>query len=160
MIALAVPFARFDIASAQVKQARRAGRDQFNVAGSLRLDAESDGLDVLNREVVVTFDSFTETIPPGSFRSVRRGDDRDESSRRGFIYRSRSSGIRRLKLSVDGARGEFSIVARQLDLDELELPAQVGVTLRIGTDVGQTTVALNRKGSLIGGSGEGENQGD
>ena len=154
----AVPFARFDIASAKVKQARRAGRDQFNVAGSLRLDAESDGLDVLNKEVVVTFDSFSETIPPGSFRFVRREDDRDESSRRAFIYRSSSAGISRLILSVDGAIGQFLIVARQLDLDELELPAQVGVMLRIGADEGQTIIPLNRDGFFIGRGGQEERE--
>lgn len=120
----------------------------------------ADGVDVLNETVSVTLEGFSETIPPGSFRRARQREREDGFRGQRFVYNGPSGGIRRLELVIGGVDGRFSIDARRLDLDGLELPATVAVTLRIGDDVAQTMIPLNRRGSLINRRGEQVAEGD
>ncbi len=146
-----VPFAGFDISRAQVKFMERVSRDELRVEGSFDLGPESDGLDVLYDEIVVTFGGFTETVSSGSLRRVRNSDDDDDDELPGrhYLFRSSQQRIRWLKLSIDNAKGHFSIIARGLDLGDLKLPSAVIVALRIGNDVGRAMIPLNRSGTFI-----------
>ena len=159
-----VPFAHFDIIKARVKLAKRVGRDAFKVEGSFSLLAENNGVDVLNEEVAVTFNGFTETVPPASFHPLRdeeKDDDKHEGFRgRHFYFRSPMDGIRWFKLSVGRDKGYFLINAKGLELEELELPTTVLVALRIGNDIGYATIPLNRNGLFIGRDNEEENETD
>ena len=57
-----VPFAEFRVDVANLK--RQGGpHDRFMVLGNLRLGNASDGLDLLNETVAVTFGTFSQRIP-------------------------------------------------------------------------------------------------
>lgn len=148
--AVVVPFARFNIKRALVKLTQNADRDRFKMSGRLRLSANSDGLDVLNEAVVVTFDDFSETIPAGSFRPIRQGGGNEAPSARRFVYDGASTGIKRmtLKLGRAGAGGEFFVDARGLNLDRLKLPAKVDIKLQIGNDQGTGNISFNQSGTF------------
>lgn len=124
------PFAAFNIKGARVKLGDSTSSDQFGVIGRFILSTSSDGLDVLNEEVVVIFDGFSESIPAGSF--VR------EEERFRFI--GAPGGITLMEIS-DG--GQFKVRAEGLDLSGLDPNNPIPFSLQIGNDIGETEIQVN-----------------
>ncbi|MFQ5673120.1 MAG: hypothetical protein ACE5G9_08495 [Nitrospinales bacterium] len=125
-----------DITKAKVKLGKKAGKDKFEVKGSLTLDADSDGIDILNEDVTVTLDGFSETIPAGSFFQKHNK----------FKFHSGSaSGIKEIEIRSDG---RFKVEAKRLDLGAIDFSAPVPFSLQIGNDLGETDLLLDHKGKL------------
>ena len=103
--------------------------------GSFDLSSISDGIDVLNEDVTVRFDGFTDTIPAGSFFR----DDADQ----GFRFGGASGGITRVTIRDDG---KFEVDAQGLDLSSINLSSPVHFSLRIDDDFGETTISLDSEG--------------
>ncbi len=76
------------------------------------MEATSDGIDTLNKDVTVTLCGYSETIAGGDF--VRE----DEK----FQYKGDSGGITEIKIRDDG---RFSVKAKVLDLSSINLDSQV-----------------------------------
>ncbi|MFQ5674102.1 MAG: hypothetical protein ACE5G9_13545, partial [Nitrospinales bacterium] len=128
--------ATLDIDKAKVKLGKKAGKDKFEVKGSLTLDAASDGIDILNEDVTVTLDGFSETIPAGSFFQKHNK----------FKFHSGSaSGIKEIEIRSDG---RFKVEAKRLDLGAIDFSAPVPFSLQIGNDLGETDLLLDHKGKL------------
>ena len=125
-------FANFDIEEAEV-ELEGSDRDQFEVEGRFKLGATSNGIDVLNEDVEVTFDGFTQTIPAGSFF---RDDER-------FRFNGAPGGITQFDIRDDG---EFQVEARDLALSGIGSP--VPFSLRIGDDRGNTEIPFDAEGEF------------
>jgi len=106
------------------------------VVGSFELEATSDGIDILNKDVTVTLGGYSETIAGDDF--VRE----DEK----FQYQGDSGGITKIKIHDDGS---FSIKAKDLDLSSISLDRHVNpvnFSLQIGGYSGKTEIEFDRKG--------------
>lgn len=114
---------------------RGATGDRFWVRGGFQLGATSNGIDVLNEDVTVIFDKFTETIPAGSFFR----DDDDE----GFQFNGASGGITQINIRDDG---RFRVRARGLDLSGIDLNNPAPFSLQIANDLGETEIPFDNKG--------------
>ena len=106
-----------------------AATDEFEVEGSFEPASSSDGIDLLNESVTVTFDGFAETVPPGSF--VRNTDDEQ------FEFIGASGGITQAHIKDDGS---FRVEGKGLDLGSIITTNPVFFSLRIGDYLGQTTI--------------------
>ncbi len=129
-----VEFSEFEIDEAEYRSDDEDG-GRFEVEGRFVLGAGSDGIDVLNEDVTVAFDSYSLTIPAGAFFR----DDDDE----GFQYDGDPPGIKRIYLRDDG---EFRVKGRDVDLNGIDLTNPVSVSLKIGDDMGQTTILFDDEG--------------
>ncbi|MCH7883579.1 YncE family protein, partial [Patescibacteria group bacterium] len=125
----------FDIERARVKLNQRAARDRFRIRGNFVLSDTSDGIDVLNENIMVKFGTFSETIPAGSFI---RDDDDD-----GFQFNGAKGGITQIKIRDDG---EFRVRAKGLDLENIDLSKPISFSLQIGNDIGKTEILFNEDG--------------
>ena len=126
------PFAAFDIEEAEVElEEDEANSDEFEVEGRFELGDNSDGIDPLNEEVIVTFAGFSQTIPAGSF--IR--DDDDEGFE--FEVEGDVSGIKEIEIRDDG---EFEVEGRGLDLGGIDFANPVPFSLQIGNDLGETEI--------------------
>ena len=133
-VTVPTPFASFDIKKATVKRdQRRTDKDRFEVRGSFVVG--SDGIDVLNEEVIVRFDGFTATVPAGSFSL---GYDED------FEFKGAAGGIK-MKIRDDG---RFKVKGRGLDLRSLDLGIPVPFVIQIGNDRGETAIPFDEKGKF------------
>lgn len=130
-----VPFAQFEIERAQVKLDRGKSGEQFEVFGRFALGTGSDGIDLLNEDVIVSFGDFSATIPAGTF--VR--DDEDE----GFRCKRCASGLDQVAIRDDG---KFRVHGRDLDLSGLSLHTPVPFGLYIGDDGGETEIPFDEHG--------------
>ena len=122
-----VPFALFDLEKGELNLDQGAATDDFEVEGNFELAPTSNGIDVLNEAVTVTFDGFSETIPAGSF--VRNSDDGE------FEFIGLAGGITRVQINDDG---RFRVSGRDLDLGSIVTADPVFFSLRIGDDLGET----------------------
>jgi hypothetical protein len=129
------PFADFVMHNTEVGLEGGSPRDEFLVEGVFTIGGFSDGINLPNEAVAVTFDGFTQTIPPASF--VR------ESNGLGFQYDGASGGITRFIIRDDG---QFLVKAEMLRLPGVGLSAPVHFSLRIGDDLGQAVISLNDEG--------------
>ena len=127
--AVLVPFSLFDIEGGELELEQGAATDEFEVEGSFELASTSNGIDLLNESVTVTFDGFTETIPPGSF--VRDTDAEQ------FEFSGASGGITQASINDDGS---FRVEGKGLDLGSIITTNPVFFSLRIGDYLGQTTI--------------------
>ncbi len=82
-----------------MKLHQNSSGDQFEVVGSFELEATSDGIDILNKDVTVTLGEYSETVAGDYF--VRE----DET----YHYQGDSGGITEIKIRDDG---RFSVKAR------------------------------------------------
>ena len=135
VVSVAVPFDSFDVEKAKVKLKRGAARDRFKVQGRFVLGAASDGIDVLNEDVSVTFDGLTATIPAGSLSL-----DYDE----GFEFKGAAGGVK-VEIRDDG---RFKVQARGLNLSGLDLATPVPFVIQIGNDRGETAIPFDEKGKF------------
>ncbi len=100
------------------------------------MEATSDGIDILNKDVTVTLGGYSEKIAADDF--VRE----DET----FQYQGDSGGITKIKIRDDG---RFSVKAKGLDLSSISLDSQVNpvnFSLQIGGYYGKTEIEFDRKG--------------
>ncbi len=129
-----IEFAAFDIEHAHVEL------DEFEVEGSFTLGAGNDGIDVLNEDVTVTFDGFSQTILAGSF--VR--DKHNE----GFKFDGTLPDGTRLEVEIDDD-GEFEVKGRGIpELSGIALPSLVPFSVRIGDDIGETDIQFDDEGQF------------
>ena len=127
-----VPFTDFRIDVANLKL-QDGPYDHFMVQGRYRLDAASDGVDLPNETVTVTFDTFSQRIPGRLFSPTVDG----------FQFTDKGPGIKQLKLGTDG---RFQIDARDLVLESVDLSRPVAFVLQVGDDRGETTISFDRHG--------------
>ena len=114
-------------------------KGHFRVDGSFSLDATSDGIDILNEEVIVTFGGFSQTIPAGSFIA---GNDLGS-----FRFKGTNQGIRRIDIRDHGT---FSLIVRNVDLGSTDFSNPVPLSLQIGNDRGETTIPFDDRGRFPG----------
>ena len=124
-----MPFALFAVENGRLELDQGAATDKFELEGNLQAADTSNGIDVANEQVIVTFDGYTETIPAGSF--VRNSDDDS------FEFTSVAGGITQVRIKDDG---RFRVQGKDLDLGNLVTSDPVFFSLRIGDDVGGTDV--------------------
>jgi hypothetical protein len=106
--------------------------DRFDLQGRFSLAPTSNGVNPLSEAVTLQLDSYTVTIPPGSFRRSRRGGYEFEGSINGvrlsFSFRPRSPSEYRFEIEGEGA-----------NVPQLTTP--ISMTLTIGDDSGTATVS-------------------
>ena len=129
-----VVFAVLSNEKAQVKL-RGPGKDQFEVQGNLTPGAESDGFDVPNEEVSVTFDGFSQTIPAGRFSC--------DTSGKLCYYMGTSGGIKTLKIAIVDDKLWFRAWAVGVDLTRIDLDNPVPFSLQIGDDLSMAGIRIN-----------------
>ncbi len=128
--------AAFEVDRARVKLHQNTSGHQFEVWGSYELEATSDGIDILNKDVTVTLGEYSETVAGAEF--VRE----DEK----FHYQGDSGGITEIKIRDNG---RFSVKARGLDLSTISLDRHVNpvnFSLQIGGYSGKTEIEFDGKG--------------
>lgn len=120
-------FAALEIEEAEYESDDEDG-GELEVEGMFILGADSDGMDVLNEDVIVTFGSYSRTILAGAFFQ----DDGEE-----FKF---DDGVWKVEISDDG---EFKLKGKRLDLSGIDLTNPVPFSLQIGDDIGQTTILFD-----------------
>lgn len=126
------PFAEFTIDKADLKLQSRRG-DRFMVHGSYTLSPASNGLDLMVDTVTVMFGAFSQDIPGQQFQLT---DD-------GYQFKSKTAGVKRLKLFADG---RFQVDARDLNLTGLDVRRPVSFALWVGDDFGAAEIPFDSKG--------------
>ena len=129
------PFADFVIHNTQVGLEGGSPRDEFLVEGTFKTGGFSNGIQMPDEDITVSFDGFTQTIPAASF--VREANDL------GFQYDGASGGITRFIVRDDG---QFLVKAEMMKLPGVGLKSPVRFSMLIGDDVGQTDILLQREG--------------
>lgn len=124
-----IPFTLFVAEKGSLELEQGAATDEFELEGRLESADTSNGIDVLNEKVTVTFDGFTETIPAGSF--IRNSDDD------GFEFVGVAGGISQIQVNDDG---RFLVRGQDLDLGAIDTNDPVFFSLGIGDDVGETQI--------------------
>ena len=124
-----IPFALFEAEKGSLGLEQGAATDEFEVAGRLESADSSNGIEVLNEKVTVTFDGITEAVPAGSF--VRSSDDD------GFEFIGVAGGITQVQIKDDG---RFLVRGEDLDLGSIVTSDPVFFSLEIGDDVGETDI--------------------
>lgn len=126
------PFAQFTIDKADLKRQSRRG-DRFMVHGRYTLGPASDGLDLMVDTVTVLFDAFSQDIPGHQFQLTEDG----------YQFKSKTAGVKQLKLFADG---RFQADARSLNLDDLDVSQPVFFALHLGDDHGEAVIPFDRNG--------------
>jgi len=115
--------AELSIEKAKIKMDRGTSEDRFEVEGNFDLGILSNGIDVSNEDVTVTFNGFSENIPAGSNGTY--------------------TGITHFNINK---RGKFKVKAKDVDLSELDLNNPVHFSLQIGDDFGEAEIPFDNKG--------------
>ena len=129
-----IPFALFEVEKGSLELEQGAATDAFELEGRLKSADASNGIDVPNEKVSVTFDGFTEAIPAGSF--VRNSDDD------GFALIDIAGAITRVQI---GDNGRFQVRGSGLDLGSIVTNEPVFFSLGIGDDVGDTNILFGEE---------------
>lgn len=108
--------------------------ERMRVRGRFVLSKTSDGLDLRREHVAVAAGPFRQTLPGSAFRKAGPG----------FHYKGPAPGIRSFTLQRDG---RFEIEASGLAWPpDTPKPRHLTFALRIGNDLGETTLAVDRPG--------------
>jgi hypothetical protein len=132
--------ASLDLKDRGAKHERKHGKkhksdDRFSIVADFALSAGSDGIDVPNEEVEVTFGAFSVTIPAGSFKKI---------GKKGRKFTFHDS-----KLKIELRRnGRLKIDGKKLDLSSIDPTAPIDIGFRVGDDAGTATITLNRRGKF------------
>lgn len=117
------------------RRGKHAPDHRFSVVADFTLSEDSDGIDVPNEDVEVTFGPFNVTIPAGEFKKI---------GKKGKKFKFHDS-----KLHIELRRnGRLKIEAKRLDLGSIDPTAPIDVGFRVGNDVGSATITLNRRGKF------------
>jgi hypothetical protein len=103
------------------------GFDSFHFSGAFDLGENSDGIDPQAEDVTVSFGTYTEALPAGSF--VCTGSD--------CVYDNEGSGITHAMISD----GLLEFTARHVDLSGTSNPVEIHV--QIGNDFGNAVARLS-----------------
>jgi YVTN family beta-propeller protein len=127
---LSTPFSQFSIKGLTINS------NGFTEAGDLTLGANSSGLDLAHQPLTLTVDSFSLTIPPGSFRQV--------GGNMHFIFNGTINGLS-VSMTLMANHGtstgfKYSVTVTGANLTGQPNPATVG--LKIGENSGTTTAAF------------------
>lgn len=124
------------VKNAKVKASEKG---KLKIKGSLGYEDKSKTFDLLDKEVVVMFDKYSQTIPAGSF--ILDEDDEGE-----FKFNKKSSvGITQIKIKKDG---RFKIKFHHTNLSEVSLDSPVKFSLKIGDDAGETEIPFDHRGKF------------
>jgi len=129
------PFAVFAIKEVRLGLQGGVPSDEVQLEGIFQLGASSNGMDVANEEVTVTFDGFSQTLPTSSFFR-----DDDEA---GFRSDGPAGGVTRIDIRDDGI---FRVRAEALDLPNIVLGVPIAFSLQIGDDVGRVHILFGESG--------------
>ena len=129
-------FAAIDIGQAQVN-ITGADQGQFNVQGSLELGDESNGINVLNEDVIVTFNGFSETIPSGKFSCSEKREGKTKCE-----FKNTSGGITEIGIVIAKGKVEFQVQGQGLDVAGTDINSPVPFSLQLGDDLGTTEIRL------------------
>ncbi len=127
-----VAFSDFTLSKAMVKFKHNPTRDKFEVRGEFTLGLNTDGIDPVNEDVVLTVGSSSMTIPAGSF--VKHKDK--------FEFKGVINGGE-VKMKIEGIYTDtfkFKVEAKDLDLTGTANP--LDIELSIGDDRGTANVRL------------------
>ena len=127
-----MPMALFEIEEGSLELVHGSATDKFELAGRLGPAQASNGIDLPNENVSVTFDGFTATIPAGSF--LRNLDDD------GIMFMAGPEGITWFQIMDDG---RFEVRGNDLDLGSVVTTDPVLFSLRIGDDVAETNITFD-----------------
>jgi hypothetical protein len=117
---------------AEVRFKKAGNTDTCTVAGEFVLNEQSNGIDPINEETVISVGSSTLTIPAGSFTQLE-----NKYKFRGQI----DNAIVRMTIKpVDDATFRFMLMVKGTSLDDTKNP--VDIELAIGDDTGKTTTRL------------------
>lgn len=121
---------------------KRDERDKLDIKGVLELGVDSDGINPIAEDVIVTVSDlggeiFAELIPAGSFK---RDDDPEEP---GYVYRKKGkpNGIKRMDIRDDGS---IRVQARRFDLGEVS-DLDITIEIMVGDDVADETNTFSEK---------------
>jgi YVTN family beta-propeller protein len=122
------PFAAFTIDNLNIS------RQGFHEQGDFTLGANSQGIDLAHQPLTLTIGSFSLTIPAGSFRQV--------GGNMHFVFNGTVNGLQvDFNLKANGnSSTDFSYVVNVQGVDLTGQPNPVTVGLKIGKNVGSTTV--------------------
>lgn len=121
------------------KSKKHAPEDEFSVEAKFVLNESSDGIDVLNEDVEVTFGAFSVTIPAGSFKQAGNGKGKKVKK---FTFRDKT-----LKIEFE-TKGRLKIDGKKLNLSAIDPKAPIEVGFRVGNDAGSATITLDKKGKF------------
>lgn len=132
-----LPFSRFTIERAKLF-INRHSRGNFIAKGRYKPDPGGNGLDLGHDDVSLTIGPFSQTIPGASFRIKPKG-----AKFKNFKFKRFHSGVMQLSLYQNG---RFFIHARRLNLPGLQPGEPVSFALKIGDDLGETSIAFDAFG--------------
>ena len=110
----------------------------FELNSVFTLGAGSDGIDPLTEPVTITVGTYSVTIPPGSFRQLRKG--RKKGS---FVYEGMIGGVDLEVQIVPLGGGSYQFKAEGSPVDLSGLTNPVTVTLVVGNDSGTASVTAD-----------------
>lgn len=128
-----ITFADFTIIKAEVKFKNGSNNDMFELKGRFSLGTDSDGIDLVSDDTVVTVNTYTLTIPSGSFLEERIGEFEFEGTINGTEVKLKI-------LAISGNMFEFKVEARGIDLTGTA--NLVNIKLFVGNDIGESNIRL------------------
>lgn len=127
---------KFEVQSANVSFGRGQELDKYDIAGQFTLSEFSDGIiDPVAEDVLITVGTSRLVIPAGSFQAKKR--------RHGVEFQGWVDGVL-VHASIEAVGHltfRYSVEARKVDLSDSSIPLKF--SLRMGTDVGLTTIPLH-----------------
>ena len=122
----------------------RGPKDWMQVSGTFSEFANGDGLNFTSETVTLTIDGLSWTLPAGSFVArTSDGDkdkDKDSDGKTTWKYKGPKSGLSEVRFD---SNGKFKIKVKRMDLSAIPYGVAQPLTVRIGNDLGETTVTFN-----------------
>jgi YVTN family beta-propeller protein len=124
---MSTPFSLFSVKGLTVNS------HGFTEAGNFTLSANSAGIDLANQPLTITVDSFSLTIPAGSFKQV--------GGNMHFVFSGTINGLS-VSMTMSATKGSSTVFSYSVTVTGVDLTAQPNpatVTLKIGENTGTTT---------------------
>ena len=120
----------------------RGPKDWMQVSGTFSEFANGDGLNFTSETVTLTIDGLSWTLPAGSFveRSKDSDKDKDSDGKTIWRYKGPKSGLHEVRFD---SNGKFKIKVERMDLSAIPFNVPQELSVRIGNDLGETTVTFN-----------------
>ena len=137
-----VPFLAFS-AKLEVDLHRKPNKDRFELQSSFTLSSTAPGIHPLTDPVTLQVESFTTTIPPGSFKKHRDGDegeDEHEHEDRVFSFHGVIDGVRLKAVIKRTGTLRYAFLAKAKGADLTGTKNAVQVSLIIGNNSGTASV--------------------
>ncbi len=122
-----------------------SGEGEFDIKGSFRLGASSNGIDPLNEDLALQIGTFSIAVPSGAFKLEWQGDrdDAERNDRNGlgrYVFEGTINGVGleiEIRPSTEG-KFNFTAVGHRAHITRADGPLRV--RLMVGDDGGTTTL--------------------